>query len=302
MVDEIIYIGGDDNLDELLDLEETWEFSGVYTTTDDDPDTLENTANVSGMDALEKMVTASASASVSVLEPFVPIPGIALVKTAEPVEVNVGDNVTYTYTVTNTGNVPLANITLIDDKLPGDISYESGDENGDELLNNGEEWVFEAIYTTSVDDLGTLVNYAEASGTYAPEQMVTASASASVSVLEPFIPTPGIALVKTAEPLEVYVGDRITYTYTVTNTGNVPLGNITLIDDPPEDITYISGDDNGDGFLDVEETWVFRAFHEVCCCDPSPLVNTAEVSGTDDQGQTVTASDSASVTILSCYE
>lgn len=42
---------------------------------------------------------------------------------------------------------------------------------------------------------------------------------------------PGISIDKTAAPLEVYPGDPITYTYTVTNTGNVELVGIVVTDD-----------------------------------------------------------------------
>jgi hypothetical protein len=65
-----------------------------------------------------------------------------------------------------------------------------------------------------------------------------------------------------------------------------------------DDIIFVGGDDNGDGYLDVTETWIFRAFHEASYCDPSPLENTAEVYGLNVLGQTVSDADSASVTIL----
>ena len=42
---------------------------------------------------------------------------------------------------------------------------------------------------------------------------------------------PAIRIDKTAAPLEVYPGDTITYTYTVTNTGNVELVGIVVTDD-----------------------------------------------------------------------
>ncbi|HEY5999657.1 MAG TPA: SdrD B-like domain-containing protein [bacterium] len=46
-----------------------------------------------------------------------------------------------------------------------------------------------------------------------------------------YTPTPGIRIDKTASPLEVYPGDPVTYTYTVTNTGSVVLVDITVTDD-----------------------------------------------------------------------
>jgi uncharacterized repeat protein (TIGR01451 family) len=294
MVDEITYVSGDDNENELLDTSETWVFTASYTANvEEDPDVLINTAEFSAIDEQEGTVTASDSAHVAILRP-----GISLAKTADPSEVNEGDDVIYTFTVTNTGNTHLSNVTVTDDMV-AEIGYVSGDDNGDEILDMPETWVFTASYTTSVEDPETLVNNAEVSGTDALEWSVSDTDSATVTVIKPFVPEPGINLVKTADPLEVYVGDWITYTFTVTNTGNVPLSDVYIDDNMiDDDITYVSGDDNGDGYLDVDETWIFQAFHKVCCCDHNPLENTAEVYGLDELGQTVSDADSATVTIL----
>ena len=48
-------------------------------------------------------------------------PAIEVVKVADPTTIQSGDTVVYTYRITNTGDVPLTNVTLNDDKL-GDIA------------------------------------------------------------------------------------------------------------------------------------------------------------------------------------
>jgi uncharacterized repeat protein (TIGR01451 family) len=290
MVDEISLVSGDDNENSLLDGDETWVFTAIYTTDCCDPSPLENTAEVYGTDTLEQTVTATDTASAAILRP-----GIELAKTAEPSKVHEGDDITYTYTVTNTGNTPLSGVSVTDD-LIDNITFVSGDNNVDGSLDTDETWVFTASHTAGAADPSLLENTAEVYGTDTLEQTVTATDTASVSILRP-----GICLVKTAYPAEVHDCEHITYTFTVTNTGNTPLAEISVNDDMVDEISLISGDDNGDGSLDTDETWVFTASHSVQYCDPNPLVNTAEVSGTDALGQTVTATDSASVTILRCH-
>lgn len=89
--------------------------------------------------------------------------------------------------------------------------------------------------------------------------------------------TPGINII-TFGPLSATIGQTISYTHTVTNTGNVSLSNIVVKDSVTGNTTYQSGDLNNNKLLDITETWIFTNTWVVKAL-PNPLVNTATVSG-----------------------
>ena len=71
-------------------------------------------------------------------------------------------------------------------------------------------------------------------------------------------------MVKTATPFQVLPGGTATYTYAVSNTGNVPLAGVHgSIHDKCSPVSYVSGDLNDNGLLDAAEngsagqTWIF---------------------------------------------
>jgi hypothetical protein len=63
-------------------------------------------------------------------------------------------------------------------------------------------------------------------GTTYPDKAVTDTDRAQVLVIQP-----GIGITKTASPSAVLAGRDVTYTFEVTNTGDVGLADVTPVDD-----------------------------------------------------------------------
>ena len=112
---------------------------------------------------------------------------------------------------------------------------------------------------------------------------------------------PSLEVVKTVEPFQVQPGGSVTYTYAVTNTGDVPLAGVrgSITDDTCSPVTYVSGDVNDNGLLDADidatpvfeytstvETWIFTCTTTV----EVDTVNVVTVTGTPTDPRTGTRS------------
>jgi hypothetical protein len=95
---------------------------------------------------------------------------------------------------------------------------------------------------------------------------------------------------------EGQVGDDVNWTYFVTNTGDAPLTEVTVVDDsgtpddPADDFgpTLVSGDDNGDNILDLAEIWLYQATGSVKL---GQYANVGQVSGVGPDDITVMDQD-----------
>lgn len=156
-------------------------------------------------------------------------PKLSLVKTAaEPSKKAPGEIIKYNFAVTNTGNVTLTNVYIID-VLPG-IVLEGGPVAS---LAPGESdtTTFTATYTLSQKDIdaGKVNNAATAKAT--PPGGGREISSGLYSVIVDIAPAPEMTLIKKADkPSVSSVGETVTYDFTVANTGNVTLKNLVVTD------------------------------------------------------------------------
>ena len=183
--------------------------------------TLTNTAEVSGTGNGQ---TVSATDSVSLLACTIPepAPAIFVTKIADPTSAVIGDTITYSYAIENTGNVTLTSVSAVDDKL-GAVTLDKT------TLAPGETATGTPLtYVVVEGDLsGPIVNIVNAEGTYGATP-VNDSDTASVTL---GAANPAITVTKIADPTSAVIGDTITYSYAIENTGNVTLTSVSAVDD-----------------------------------------------------------------------
>ncbi|GAB2611224.1 hypothetical protein GCM10027067_23380 [Pseudactinotalea suaedae] len=157
-------------------------------------------------------------------------PGITLVKTSDVEEItNAGDQVLYSFLVTNTGNVTLTEIVVDDGGFTG-----TGELDAIEcpavVLTPQESMTCEAAYVATQADVdsGLLSNTATVTGASpGTEAPPVTSPPSEVNIEAPH--APGIGLVKTSDAATITaVGQTVTYSFLVTNTGNVTLSSVAV--------------------------------------------------------------------------
>jgi len=100
-----------------------------------------------------------------------------------------GGPITFTYKVTNPGDVPLSDVAVIDNAC-NDMSGELGDMNGNHLLDPGEEWIYACALTIAKTTVHTVTVTAYANGLKATAaETVTVDVSAALSTSSPNVPT-----------------------------------------------------------------------------------------------------------------
>ncbi|WP_159012329.1 DUF7507 domain-containing protein [Streptomyces sp. NRRL F-5123] len=206
--------------------------TGTYTVTDADAaaGSLTNNATAHG----QSDGTQVDSPPDSVTLPVQSGPGIRLEKSVDDTrEYQVGDEVAYTYTVTNTGPVTLTGVAVTDDRVTGvtcgATTLAPSGEPGDSTTCTGTYTV-----TDADADAGSVTNTATAQGQADGTQVTSPPDDATVAVASEL----GLRLEKSADDSRVYrAGDEVTYTYTVTNTGNATLTGVGVTDDLVPDVT-----------------------------------------------------------------
>ncbi|MCH1471164.1 MAG: DUF11 domain-containing protein, partial [Flavobacteriaceae bacterium] len=238
----------------------TYNASYVIETLASDSGSIVNTINVV---ATSPLGTNDVNGTDSVTTTTTEAPSIEVNKTYTIIEngvtgINPNDIIQYVISVENTGNVTIDNLTYVDTFTDRSASaqtmtfssgpfYTGADQgSGDGVIKPGETATYMALFTITqaAIDASGLDNTATFTGT-SPDGTTVNDVSddgdpndGGVDDVTEFViaPAPAIQVVKTAQTTDnnndnlIGGDDVITYTITITNTGNVSLSDLDLTD------------------------------------------------------------------------
>lgn len=180
---------------------------------------------------------------------------IISVKSADVTFISIGQNITYTNTLQNIGTVPANNTVFIDNIPEGTIFIEdslsinnviqpgANPENGVTLGTiqpNETVTISFQVQLTSIPSGNTVINISDTSYEYQidPSSPIIQRRSLSNAV-NTEVRTANVSAIKSANRSITRIGQIITYTVAVTNSGTVPITNTLLIDAIAAGTTFV---------------------------------------------------------------
>ncbi|OOR22429.1 beta strand repeat-containing protein [Bacillus cereus] len=180
---------------------------------------------------------------------------IISVKSADVTFISIGQNITYTNTLQNIGTVPANNTVFIDNIPEGTIFIEdslsinnviqpgTNPENGVTLGTiqpNETVTISFQVQLTSIPSGNTVINISDTSYEYQidPSSPIIQRRSLSNAV-NTEVRTANVSAIKSANRSITRIGQIITYTVAVTNSGTVPITNTLLIDAIAAGTTFV---------------------------------------------------------------
>jgi|GEM_PF-1775746 len=218
-----------------------------------------------------------------------------------------GERITYTLVLVNDSPLPNSGVVITDTApahtafIPGSLTVQPPSAGGtpgtppvllEGLTVDADSTVtvtFAVLADRPLDTGDLIVNTADARS----DQV---SGPLSSTVTDAVVATPQVQVVKQG-PATAAVGSTVVYTFSVTNPGDTRLHNLAVQDDLTGAALYVSGD-NGNGWLDLSETWVYTTAYTVQPTDPNLITNTVVVTATDAAGVAVTDSDTHTLDVV----
>ncbi|WP_256252558.1 hypothetical protein [Paenibacillus sp. UNC496MF] len=184
-------------------------------------------------------------------------PVIGVLKSASTANATVGDTITYSLDVTNTGNL-VADVTVVE-PIPtgaafvpnsvtvGGVPVPGADPTTGIPIGPVQPGATVHVIITlqvTVDALPSpqqLSNTATANYSFSPPDGRTLFGSVQSNTVIIPVSSPNVTAVKSTDAIDAVSGDTITYTIVVTNNGISPVDNVVVVDPVPAGVTFIAG-------------------------------------------------------------
>jgi hypothetical protein len=182
------------------------------------------------------------------------VASLTVAKAVNQANITSPQTLTYTITVANTGNIPLTGPVITDTLSNGSAltltsgpTLTSGDAAPLGTINVGETWIYTATYAVTQANINNGATITNSATFKTNETILQSSSTVSTTITR----TPQLTTLKTAStPGPAAAGAVITYTYKVTNSGNVTMTNVFVGDTHNGSGTFV-GPGNENIFTDV---------------------------------------------------
>ncbi|MFC0213703.1 hypothetical protein ACFFK0_14760 [Paenibacillus chartarius] len=182
-------------------------------------------------------------------------PEITLGKNSIPSIATVGDTVSYTINITNTGNI--AALVTLSDNIPAGTTFVANSVivNGSQrpgaspvdgivvgaVAPNASAAVTFSVVIDELPPNQQLVNSAVSTFTFTPPDGRQRQGSAASNIVVVPVSSPNVTVVKSASSPNVFVGDTLTYSIAITNNGLSPVNSIITSDIVPPGSIFVTG-------------------------------------------------------------
>ncbi|HDX9526579.1 TPA: DUF11 domain-containing protein [Bacillus thuringiensis] len=228
----------------------------VNSIPNPNPNPIPNQSNTTYQYVIDpNLPPASANALSNVITTQINNATIIATKSVNTPNATIGDIVTYTIAVTNTGNIP-ASATVLTDGLgpgasfiPNSVTINNVSQPGldpslgihlDDISPGNTTFITFQVKILAIPPSGTLTNNALVNYEYAVNPAETPAIGSTVTntTVTPIIDAT-LVINKSASTTFATIGDTITFTSSVTNTGNTTANNIVFTDTIPNGTTLV---------------------------------------------------------------
>lgn len=178
---------------------------------------------------------------------------VAVTKSADKTFADVGEQITYTLVLENTGTVDALNVTL-SDMLPPETALVAGSVTVDgapyagalpvviPTISAGQSvTVTFKVTANSIPAVNPVFNIARADYEFFPFAGYPATGFSNSNPVAVFIIVRALTNVKSVDKAFAVKGDALTYTSVIKNTGSIPVTDVIFKDEIPAGTTFVNG-------------------------------------------------------------